>query len=525
MKRVRFETPKSTEHFVMSDSECHSPRPFIEAQRSTSAAERCFDYQRVVTYTSDPVHRYEYSNSSPYPTVSKTRTGLPEQDPSWKPSDDLNLSLLDASTSEPRQPAFSKSTLNSTFKNMCGTSDLGPRKSQVLSSIENNTCMPPNVLIKDSSFFIRRDNLDKYHLNPLHNQFNQLNICKENNPFMQKAEIIKKGSQPLAASSCRVEPPAIKPIIKTNCQVEPPKFMRAAVEDHCQCHHCVKIVQNPPRNLPYVYKEASNHNIPSSLEREQIQNVQNNPVHFHCNCFPQPKAYCHYIENQPIQQKSHQSCTCNSPGPQNAVDKKTWAIEKFEKRKQSECTELEKQTNVSKEKCEPTVADLFKIIKLQNEQLQLLQEKVDKFISVSQQNTPTISCSTDRVSITENNQMKMSIGVMTSFEMVRTSTVINKEVVKQTNENQIQCNRSQISIKEVVSKPTNMNFLDGIMPVNNPPDCVSNNINKQVENWTDKTLNEQSLCNVQVDNATTPNMSPEQTLYLDVQDYSEYVSV
>ncbi|KOB74226.1 CBS domain protein [Operophtera brumata] len=168
-------------------------------------------------------------------------------------------------------------------------------------------------------------------------------------------------------------------------------------------------------------------------------------------------------------------------------------MEKFQQRKQSECMEVEKQTNVSKEKREPTVADLFKIIKLQNEQLQLLQDKVDKFISASQQTTPTISCSTEHVSVTENDQLKMSIGVMTSFE-IRTSTIINKEVMTQAVENaQIQCNRSQISIKEVVSKPANLNFLDGITPVNN----LQKNMKQQTENGTDKTLNELSLYNVQ----------------------------
>lgn len=524
MKRVRFETSKTAENCVMNVSECHSPRPFIERQMRTSAVEPAYEFPRVLAYSNDPVQRYECSNSSPYPTVNKLRTGFPEQDPNWKPSDDLDLSLLDASGCEPRQPAFSKLALKSAFENrLCdnGSNDFDRKKSQVLSSIDN-TAVPPNVLVKDSSFFIRRDNLDKYHfnVNPLHNQFNRLNLGKENNPFASKAEIIKKGNFPqLPDRPCTITTSAIKPIIKLNGQVAPHKCIKPVVEDLCQCHHCVRTVENIPRNSPVVHTRQHTHGSPSAFNQGPMPAVPN-LGHIHCNCIQQPQACSHCIETQTVQQNLHQSCTCqNSPVPQNAVDKKIWAIEKFEQRKQSECMEVEKQTNVSKEKREPTVADLYKIIKLQNEQLQLLQEKVDKFISASQQNTPTISCSTEHVSISKNDQLQMSIGVMTSFEMVRTSTIINKEVVKQTNENQIQCNRSQISIKEV-SKPTNSNFLDGIMPVNNPPDTM-----KQQENRTDKTLNELSLYNVQVDNATTPNLSPEQTLYLDVRDYSEYVSI
>lgn len=529
MKKVRFETPTTADHFGMSESECHSPRPFMERRTSP---EPSYDFARVLPYSNDPVIRYECSNSNPYPSVNKIRTGFPEQEPSWKPSDDLDLSLLDASGHETIQ-TYPKSIFEKRMCGINGHNDLQPKRLHVLSSIENNTAMPPNVLVKDSSFFIRRDNLDKYHfksiVNPLHNQFNHLNIGKENNPFIQKAEIMKNGNFqqfPATANPCHIEPVAIKPIIKSSCHVEPPKFMKPVEENHCQCHHCVKAVVNIPENSPLVHKDTQRYNLPLALKQGQMPAVQNVSGHNNCPCSQQPKACSHCIEPQPVQQNFHQSCTCQRPEiqfsnvPQNAVDKKTWAIEKFEQRKQSECMEVEKQTNVSKEKREPTVGDLFKIIKLQNEQLQLLQNKVDKFISASQQNTPTISCSTEHVSVTENDQLKMSIGVMTSFE-IRTSTVINKEVQnKQTNANQnaqIQCNRSQISIKEVVSKPANLNFLDGIMPVNNSP----NNMKQQTENGPEKTLNEQSLFNVQVDNATTPNLSPEQTLYLDVRDYSE----
>ncbi|KAG6438716.1 hypothetical protein O3G_MSEX000169, partial [Manduca sexta] len=175
----------------------------------------------------------------------------------------------------------------------------------------------------------------------------------------------------------------------------------------------------------------------------------------------------------------------------------------------------------------PTVSDLFKIIKLQNEQLQLLQEKVDKFLTGAQ-NVQSMQNNIEHRAL--QNEHKISIGVMTSFEMVRTSTIINKEVVKQTNENsQIQCNRSQVSIKEVVSKsqPINLNFLDGIMPMEKQNNCHDSNESSGDDHEQDeiindeKTLNELSLHNVHVDNATTPLMSPDQSMYLDVQDYSD----
>lgn len=222
------------------------------------------------------------------------------------------------------------------------------------------------------------------------------------------------------------------------------------------------------------------------------------------------------------------------------VDKKTLALEKYEESKGIATLDIEKHKSM-KEKREPTVADLFKIIKLQNEQLQLLQDKVDKFILNSKsepQNQPLplqTNYITEHMSVKSFDKEchKISIGVMTSFEMV-TSTIINKEIVKQKkqSEAQIQCNRSQISMKEMI-QPENINFLDGIAPVkgdfeseNNVSICesnmveLSNNMNKDNAN-EEKTLNELSLYNVQVDNATTPLMSPEQSLYLDVRDYSE----
>ncbi|KPJ06674.1 hypothetical protein RR48_11721 [Papilio machaon] len=221
------------------------------------------------------------------------------------------------------------------------------------------------------------------------------------------------------------------------------------------------------------------------------------------------------------------------------VDKKTWALKKYEE-SNSDTLNAEKQLvkEKGKEKREPSVTDLFKIIKLQNEQLQLLQEKVDKFISASKfemqkQTLPIQNYATEHVAVEamDKEHHKISIGVMTSFEVVRTSTIINKEILTQCSEAQIQCNRSQISIKEV--QPVHLNFLDGITPVSKTNEGKQNtpsfekelpvhteNCNKDCIN-DEKTYNEMSLYNVQVDNAITPLMSPEQSMYLDVRDYSD----
>lgn len=500
----------------MNDSECHSPRPFIDRELRSSPPVLVPDYPKVLTYSNDPVQRFECSNSSPYPVINRTQViGFPEKEPCWKPSDDLNLSLLDASSHEPRQSAFYKSILKDSLHNKFHNGHEVPEGRQTpLSSVENNKMNePPNVLIKDNSFFIKRDNLDKYHLNmnPIQTQLNRLSLGKENDPLAKKADFVKNV----------VSTPLNNPLVFNS-----PMTVSPTISDECRCHHCIKTINCMQNQVIKVHSQ--------SFQTKE---------HFKQNCIcSTPKnqvcSQCHHITMmsppQPqLQQNVYNTCNCQSSEPsstvpQNAVDRKTWAIEKYEQSKQPNCTEVEKQKNVLKEKREPTVADLFKIIKLQNEQLQLLQEKVDKFMLSKQNVQPTITCSTGHVALNtvDNNQNKMSVGVMTSFEMIRTSTVINKEVVTQTNEAQMQCNRSQISIKEVVSKPVNMNFLDGIMPKNTEQTKVQNEQNNggrgQNENvCEEKTLNELSLYNVQVDNATTPLMSPEQTLYLDVRDYSE----
>ncbi|KOB74228.1 Uncharacterized protein OBRU01_07929 [Operophtera brumata] len=325
MKKVRFETSVTADQFGMSESECHSPRPFIERRTS---AEPFYDFPRVLPYSNDPVIRYESSNSSPYPSVNKTCTGFPEQEPCWKPSDDLDLSLLDASGHEPRQ-----TYLKSTFENrLCGINDgndleRNSKKLHVLSSIENNTGVPPNVLVKDSSFFIRRDNLDNYHMksivNPLHNQFNHLNTGKENNPLFRKAEIMKNGTfqqLPAPSNHCHIEPTTIKPIIKTNYQVEPPMGRKTVQENYCRCHHCVKTVENIPLNSPLLPKDTQGYSIPLALKQGQMPAGSNISGHNNCPCSQQPKPCPHCIEPRHVQQDFHQSCACQRPVPQNAVE-------------------------------------------------------------------------------------------------------------------------------------------------------------------------------------------------------------
>ncbi|XP_026323529.1 uncharacterized protein LOC113232872 isoform X2 [Hyposmocoma kahamanoa] len=538
MKKVRFETPIKDLFPRMDDSECHSPRPFIDKQVPSyvSQVPDLFQYQRLLSYSDDPVKRYECCDSSPYPSVLKTNLpDIGERGSKYMPSNDLELSMLDCH--EPRRQQLYRTPtelqtysasrhnvstqsyvptprLRPCFEDKVITNDKSTKLPNILSPIENS---PSNVLRKDNSFFLKRDNLDKFcvDLEPLQSQFNRLGLGKENESISRKIDNVIPETQ------------------KPNCQENVylyPESLNTTEESDCRCHHCLKAIQiNTPQISPLV-KSVQNH-------CQVMGHVKSLCGVRQCSCMPVPVT-CFGCDNH--MQRSHKCCSVPSnspPVPQNAVEKKNWSIEKFEQSKK-ECKELEKQTNLVKEKREPTVADLFKIIKLQNEQLQLLQEKVDKFISTTNQRTqnvqPVQNYMAEHVALqTIDTEHKISIGVMTSFEMVRTSTVINKEIVKQSCENaQIQCNRSQISIKEVISKsqPVSMNFLDGIMPVNrtNETDDTGRESTDegaiknthQGENVME-TLNELSLYNVQVDNATTPLISPEQSLYLDVRDYSE----
>lgn len=536
MKKVRFETPDKSLRLTMdSHSECHSPRPCIEKQ-DIGRSDVCYEYTRLLPYNPDPVQRYECSNSSPYPMIAKTSVeGLCSSEPR-SPSNDLDLSMLDSSYCEPRQPIHSrpqqflsdpkKRMFDYVDRNMTLT-DKNPYPTHtVLSSIENTKILR-NVGNngKENNFFIKRDNLSKRYpenINSLQSQLNRLSLQKENDPLGKKAELMR-----MAAEN--------KPVVNIQPKaIQQPVVPAPSIPDECRCHHCVKIIQNAQCNLRQQMGMSNDCPITNNFPRMEPQ----------CACMQKQQPICPCSLQTPIQPSPN---TCDCPKmhghinqPKNAVDKKSWMIEKYEQNQKHEGMEVEKQNTVIKEKREPTVSDLFKIIKLQNEQLQLLQEKVDKFITASagrSVNTPQ-NYVTEHVALesVDSEQHKISIGVMTSFEMVRTSTVINKEIVTQTNENaQIQCNRSQISIKEVVSKshPGTLNFLDGIIPQRQSPseyteestqNRVYSDTKQQTENMNDdKTLNELSLYNVQVDNATTPLISPEQSLYLDVRDYSELV--
>lgn len=536
MKKVRFETPIKGLFSRMDNSECHSPRPFIDKQVPSyeSHVPDLFHYQRILPYSDDPVQRYERSDSSPYPSVRKTSLpDIPERGSKHMPSNDLELSMLDSH--EPRQqfyrtpvnlqtytapghnictPSFVPTPRNGpSIKDNIITNDKSMKHPNILSPLENS---PSNTLRKDNSFFLKRDNLNKFRIGaePLQTQFSRLGLGKENEPINKKVDNVK--------------PEAPKPNFPENPYLSQ-QSINTIEESDCRCHHCIKATQINTTPIPPLVNRIPSH----SQQLGQARCAFNQ-----CPCMPVPLA-CYHCDMQ----RSHKCCSRppnSPPAPQNAVDKKNWAIEKFEQSKK-ECKELEKQTNLVKEKREPTVADLLKIIKLQNEQLQLLQEKVDKFISTNSQRTqnvqPVQNYMTEHVALQKiDTEHQISIGVMTSFEMVRTSTVINKEILKQSCENaQIQCNRSQISIKEVISKsqPANLNFLDGIMPVTRTiqtDDSSRESTEKStaIENCTThqgenvmETLNELSLYNVQVDNATTPLISPEQSLYLDVRDYSE----
>lgn len=509
MKKVRFET--TLNHSAMNDLDCQSPRPFLEKKSISDVPCIEYDFARVLPYNSDPLQRYECGNGSPYPTINKTcLTELSKIESKWTPSNDLDLSLLDSYTKIPRsgfqEPRmFKHPTSNGPScveKNTCSNINATPR---VLSSLENYQ-NPPNVLSKNDDFFLQRENLHLMTGQKIESQLKKITIDKENNPLAAKNELMKIGvTKPMEKVSYNGP---IHTIIPT---------------DHCQCHQCSRqqvITTSCVNNIRHIQNSPTNKICCNKLSK-QISNQCEQ-----CNC------------NVPVCTKNYKNCNCDSYIPEhdiNAVDKKTWALQRYEESK----NDLNAEKQIVKEKCkekrEPSVADLFKIIKLQNEQLQLLQEKVDKFISASKfetqkQTLPIQNYVTEHVAVetVDKEHHKISIGVMTSFEVVRTSTIINKEILTQCSEAQIQCNRSQISIKEV--QPVNLNFLDGITPAKSNNEgkqrSFQNELPEHIESSKkdcndEKTYNEMSLYNVQVDNAITPLMSPEQSMYLDVRDYSE----
>lgn len=518
MKKVRFESPsRPITLSAMHESECHSPRPFILKQVNSAPHVEYLDY-RTLTYSHDPVQRFDCGNSSPYPVVSRTSLSNTAQENKWTPSNELDLSILDSALSTRTNNLNLQPTYHTehAFMNMqppyvsLKTNPLA-EKHNTLTPVENrNPPNPPNILTKNDDFFIKRDNL-----NGLSSQMNKLQLDKENNPLLKKTQIMMGQSLPLRNDSLTSS--------DTSNEMDSP----------CRCHHCVQ-----------VYRKQ--HMEPSRVEIVKNQNINRNRYNV-CHCITMmPQNHGHCTCNIPPPQPPVASCNCNkTPGntasvpspvsnvPVNVVDKRAWAIQRYAQKENTECLEIEKQTNITTDKQEPTVAELFKIIKMQNEQLQLLQEKVDKFISTNsnngQQKPPIQNCMAEQVAFESGNtEQKISIGVMTSFEVVRTSTIINKEYVKQ-NEAQIQCNRSQISIKGVVAKqPANLNFLDGLTPVSKQVDAASaqqykSNVGDMTnnDNGEEKMYNEISLYNVQVENAITPNISPEQSLYLDIRDYSE----
>ncbi|XP_014369534.2 uncharacterized protein LOC106719657 isoform X1 [Papilio machaon] len=521
MKKVRFET--SLNNSAMNDLDCQSPRPYLEKKSISDVPCIEYDFARVLPYNNDPLQRYECGNGSPYPTINKTcLTELSKIESKWTPSNDLDLSLLDTYAKMPRSSfqdtnMFKHQTPNGPScveNNICN--NVNP-SSRVLTSLENKYQNPPNTLNKNDDFFLQRNNLHQMSCQNIESQFKKFTLYKENNPLAAKNELIKIG--------------VTKPLDKVSCNT--PMDAIAVPTDHCQCHQCT-------RTQVFATNCVSKNIRPCGYIQSSLRNI---------NCCNKP--CCKQISNQceqcnckiPICTKNCKKCACDSnyslDNDINAVDKKTWALKKYEE-SNSDTLNAEKQLvkEKGKEKREPSVADLFKIIKLQNEQLQLLQEKVDKFISTSKfemqkQTLPIQNYATEHVAVQamDKEHHKISIGVMTSFEVVRTSTIINKEILTQCSEAQIQCNRSQISIKEV--QPVHLNFLDGITPVSKTNEGKQNtpsfekvlpihteNCNKDCIN-DEKTYNEMSLYNVQVDNAITPLMSPEQSMYLDVRDYSD----
>ncbi|KAG7303978.1 hypothetical protein JYU34_010898 [Plutella xylostella] len=543
MKKVRFETFNDYNNLTMQEEECHSPRPFVSQLRDSTTAGTHEDiYSRILEMKSDPIAMFDYSNSSPNVLSDKLKVIPPKRHsvPTVFPSNELDLSMLDASSFQPRKNAFTKMLparpvlpcsnyveIKDRIAEPAGSPNYGVMATpQVLTALENKNMKDSTVSMtaKENSFFIRRDNLHlSSNVNYLQTKFSNLRFNKENNPLARKAEL-------LTTNNTNHDPKAILP-----------KNMISAVPQNVNnqfSHHCHAI--NNEIAYPCVTNMCQNMKVTPPMQNNVLMQCPCS-VNYCMNCVCRSQTG-KLQEMRP----DHTHCTVthnnNMTPPHNALEKKVWAIQMLENNKKDGCLDIEKSSSVAKEKREPTVADLFKIIKLQNEQLQLLQEKVDKFISNANNPRPSYPIQnyvTEQIALqaVENNHHKISIGVMTSFEMIRTSTVINKEFTKQTTHQNahVQCNRLPSVEKEPeLQQQVNKNFLDGIQKKNSHtgPESTEDNSpghsSSEAEDFLEndirnegKALNEISLYNVHVDNATTPLISPEQTMYLDVRDYSD----
>ncbi|XP_014369536.2 uncharacterized protein LOC106719657 isoform X2 [Papilio machaon] len=403
MKKVRFET--SLNNSAMNDLDCQSPRPYLEKKSISDVPCIEYDFARVLPYNNDPLQRYECGNGSPYPTINKTcLTELSKIESKWTPSNDLDLSLLDTYAKMPRSSfqdtnMFKHQTPNGPScveNNICN--NVNP-SSRVLTSLENKYQNPPNTLNKNDDFFLQRNNLHQMSCQNIESQFKKFTLYKENNPLAAKNELIKIG--------------VTKPLDKVSCNT--PMDAIAVPTDHCQCHQCT-------RTQVFATNCVSKNIRPCGYIQSSLRNI---------NCCNKP--CCKQISNQceqcnckiPICTKNCKKCACDSnyslDNDINAVDKKTWALKKYEE-SNSDTLNAEKQLVKEKDGITP--------VSKTNE---------------GKQNTP-------------------------SFEKVLPIHTEN-------------CNK----------------------------DCIND----------EKTYNEMSLYNVQVDNAITPLMSPEQSMYLDVRDYSD----
>lgn len=529
MKKVRFENCADCDE--MDNLDCHSPRPHVGIhlpERTKNLLECDKNLGKF-----DPIELYERSNSYPYSESCKTTlSNSYENSARFHPSNELDLSMLDIGQ-EPIKYPFCKPTpfKPPVFNNYYGishgnTQSSGPSTvnvSPVLKPMENLKKLQVRP-VKENSFFIRRDNIHtmQQSTNYFRKQFQQTHFGKEN-ALTSKVDIMMNGiTNPFST-------------IKNESE----DALTPSDEGSCNCDHCRRQIDNMSQHLCHPIKV-----IPHNCDNCQTYNGGSEQCHCSITCHlhygQKFNSTCNAGHNANNANKAN-CCQQNMntpPNLQNAVLKKTLAVENIEQKKNSECTAVEKPSVIVKEKREPTVADLFKIIKLQNEQLQLLQEKVDKFISSNvnkpePQLLPVHNYVTEHVALeTVDNNHKISIGVMTSFE-IHTSTVTNRDLMKQTNKNtEVQCNRAHI---KDFCQPASQNILDGIQPIGSTsPSEVQDKIcsNKTLHCNTpqnaphmpeEKTLNECSLYNIQVDNATTPLISPEQTMYLDVRDYSELV--
>jgi hypothetical protein len=294
---------------------------------------------------------------------------------------------------------------------------------------------------------------------------------------------------------------------------------------------------------------------------DEIESASKSQKHFNDGFFTMPNSRSKYSTNVVPQQKTdcethpccckriepppkprRSNCKCdkgNDESPKqnikvitNGLEEKRRAItKKFQPAPEDDS---ENDCDESTENRELTVTDLYKIIMDQTKQLIVLQNRVDQLL-VSKRRPPkkmnTVSAQHSRIQILENNVtniqsneelQKISIGVMTSFELVMHS----EEPTSRTDEG-VQTSHFSDDLGLLERK---LRLLDGIKKTTFPDVAMRDlgNFKTSTKNFTNNECTDVSCMATEslmmkLQGSHSPTISPQPSIHVNVDDYSELV--